>query len=83
MALIEQNTSISNLILVKDMSPKARNFECEVIVLQKEGESTRTRDGDFLSKFWVADKTGSIILNAWGQNGLDIQFGDILHLTGV
>ncbi|KAI9473523.1 MAG: hypothetical protein EXX96DRAFT_578357 [Benjaminiella poitrasii] len=83
MASIEQNTPISNLTLIKDITAMAKNIECEIIVLQNEGEPTRTRDGEFITKLWVADKTGSIILSVWGQNGLDIRFGDILHVTGL
>lgn len=34
MTSVEQNPRV-NLVLVKDMNPMNRNFDCEVIVLQK------------------------------------------------
>lgn len=73
----------SNLLLIKDMTPMSRNFDCEVIVLQREGEPAVTRDGDNIYRFLVADRTGSITLSVWGETGRDIKIGDILRVTGV
>ncbi|KAI7891542.1 uncharacterized protein EV154DRAFT_507703 [Mucor mucedo] len=73
----------TNMLLIKDMSPVSRNFDCEVIVLQKDGEPVTTREGDMIYRFLVADKTGSIILSVWGEMGKDIKSGDILRISGV
>ncbi|KAI8968000.1 hypothetical protein BDF20DRAFT_800145, partial [Mycotypha africana] len=72
----------SNLLAIKDTHPMARNFDCEVIVLEKEDEVTRTRDGDLIHRFLVADKTGSITLSVWGEIGGYIHTGDILRING-
>jgi hypothetical protein len=82
MTSVEQNPRV-NLVLVKDMNPMNRNFDCEVIVLQKESEPNRTREGDLISRFIVADRTASIVLSVWGEQGADIRNGDILRITGV
>ncbi|KAI9253130.1 hypothetical protein EDC94DRAFT_525534 [Helicostylum pulchrum] len=73
----------SNILSVKDMNPMSRNFDCEVIVLQKDGEPVTTRDGDMIYRYLVADKTGSVILSVWGELGKDIKSGDILRISGV
>ncbi|KAL9558333.1 hypothetical protein MBANPS3_000956 [Mucor bainieri] len=73
----------SHLNLVKDMHPMSRNIDCEVLVLQKEGDTTITRDGDQINRFLVADRTASILLNVWGETGEYIQGGDILRITGA
>jgi hypothetical protein len=48
-----------------------------------DGDATRTREGDLISRFLVADKTASIILSVWGECGMDIRIGDILRINGV
>ncbi|KAI8639839.1 hypothetical protein BD408DRAFT_484576 [Parasitella parasitica] len=73
----------SHLISVKDMHPMSRNVDCEVLVLQKDGDTTITRDGDQINRFLVADRTASILLNVWGEAGEYIQGGDILRITGA
>ncbi|CAO3654403.1 unnamed protein product [Mucor hiemalis] len=73
----------SNLLLIKDITPMSRNFNCEVIVLQREGEPAVTRDGDSIFRYLVADKTGTIILSVWGEMGRNIKSGDILRISGV
>ncbi|GAN11371.1 SOSS complex subunit B1 [Mucor ambiguus] len=73
----------SHLNLVKDMHPMSRNIDCEVLVLQKDGDTTITRDGDQINRFLVADRTASILLNVWGEAGEYIQGGDILRITGA
>ncbi|KAK4518461.1 uncharacterized protein ATC70_008679 [Mucor velutinosus] len=73
----------SHLNLVKDMHPMSRNIDCEVLVLQKDGDTTITRDGDQINRYLVADRTASILLNVWGEAGEYIQGGDILRITGA
>ncbi|KAI8070188.1 hypothetical protein BDF21DRAFT_344915 [Thamnidium elegans] len=80
---MESVNTRSNMLLVKDMNPIARNFDCEVIVLQKDGDPVTTRDGEMIYRYLVADKTGSVILSVWGEMGKDIKSGDILRISGV
>ncbi|KAI9248087.1 hypothetical protein BY458DRAFT_526715 [Sporodiniella umbellata] len=80
---MEQNKWGSNVLYVKDMNMQCKNFDCEVIVVQLENETTGMRDGDVVYKFLVADRTGSIILTVWGAKGTEIKGGDILRLSGV
>ncbi|KAI8365582.1 hypothetical protein BD560DRAFT_332626 [Blakeslea trispora] len=79
---IEPNVPRQNILLVKDMNPMARNFDCEVIVLQKDDEPVVTRENELIFKFLVADRTGSINLTVWGEMGASIKIGDILRITG-
>ncbi|CAO3606796.1 unnamed protein product [Cunninghamella blakesleeana] len=76
-------TAQSNCVLLKDVRPMMRNIECEVIVLQPESEPIVTRDGDVIYRFIIADKTGAIIINVWGETGELLKSGDILRLSGV
>ncbi|CAO3650302.1 unnamed protein product [Cunninghamella echinulata] len=57
-----------------------RNIECEVIVLQPESEPIVTRDGEVIHRYLIADKSGVIIMNVWGETGELIKSGDIYEL---
>ncbi|KAJ1949086.1 hypothetical protein FBU59_001303 [Linderina macrospora] len=59
-----------------------RGFDCEVIVLETAVPTT-TRDGQTIHSFIVADRTASIMMNIWGDDGKHIRNGDILRLEGA
>ncbi|OAD69793.1 hypothetical protein PHYBLDRAFT_79850 [Phycomyces blakesleeanus NRRL 1555(-)] len=71
------------LVLIKDMTPQMKNFECEVIVIQKDPEPHFTRLGEGIYKALVADRTASISLNVFGTKGSLLKHGDILHIRGA
>ncbi|KAJ1667133.1 hypothetical protein IW140_001613 [Coemansia sp. RSA 1813] len=62
--------------------PSMRGFDCEIIVLETAVPTT-TRDGQTIYNFLVADKTGSIIMNIWGDDGRYIRNGDIIRIEGA
>ncbi|KAI7869533.1 hypothetical protein BDF14DRAFT_1713435, partial [Spinellus fusiger] len=68
---------------IKDMTPLMKNFECEVIVLQKDPEPNVTRNGDEIYKALVADRSASINLSIFGTKGSHIKHGDILRIRGA
>ncbi|KAI9029704.1 hypothetical protein CLU79DRAFT_884608 [Phycomyces nitens] len=72
-----------HLVLIKDMTPQMKNFECEVIVIQKDHEPHFTRLGEGIYKALVADRTASIALNVFGTKGSLLKHGDILHIRGA
>ncbi|KAI8147588.1 hypothetical protein BJV82DRAFT_352473 [Fennellomyces sp. T-0311] len=72
----------TNLVLIKDMRPLQRGINCEAIVIQKDPDPTVTRDGDNLHKMLIADKTGSISLTIWNNNGQVLRSGDIIQILG-
>ncbi|ORZ22239.1 hypothetical protein BCR42DRAFT_405769 [Absidia repens] len=69
-------------MLLKNIRPKMRQLDIKVIVLQQEGEPVNTRDISIV-KFMVADATGVMQLNVWGEPADYIRSGDILRITGV
>ncbi|KAJ2557753.1 hypothetical protein EV175_001155 [Coemansia sp. RSA 1933] len=62
--------------------PSMRGFDCEIIVLETAVPTT-TRDGQTIYNFLVADKTGSILMNIWGDDGRYIRNGDIIRIEGA
>ncbi|ORZ18130.1 hypothetical protein BCR42DRAFT_413210 [Absidia repens] len=80
-ALMYQSTQEHTLL--KDIRPMMRRLDIEVIVLQQESETVVTRDGEHINKYLVADKSGVMVLKAWGPSGAMIKLGDILHISGI
>ncbi|KAJ2828738.1 hypothetical protein IWW50_001231 [Coemansia erecta] len=70
------------LVPISKFRPSMRGFDCEVIVLETAVPTT-TRDGQTIHTFLVADKTGSIVMNVWGNDGKFIRNGDILRIEGA
>ncbi|KAI9598905.1 hypothetical protein BDF19DRAFT_109805 [Syncephalis fuscata] len=66
---------------LRDLRPMMRNIHCEVIVLEKVRPELGMRDGKVLNTFWVADRTGSVVLDIWGEPGTMVRVGDILRIT--
>ncbi|KAJ1795447.1 hypothetical protein LPJ59_004339 [Coemansia sp. RSA 2399] len=69
-------------IPIAKFRPSMRGFDCEIIVLETAVPTT-TRDGQTIYNFLVADKTGSILMNIWGDDGRYIRNGDILRIEGA
>ncbi|KAJ1996228.1 hypothetical protein GGI25_002218 [Coemansia spiralis] len=70
------------LVPIIKFRPSMRGFDCEVIVLETAMPTT-TRDGQTIYSFLVADKTASIIMNIWGNDGRYIHNGDIIRIEGA
>ncbi|KAJ2726998.1 hypothetical protein GGI07_000115 [Coemansia sp. Benny D115] len=70
------------LVPIVKFRPSMRGFDCEVIVLETAMPTT-TRDGQTIHTFLVADRTASIIMNIWGQDGKYIRNGDIIRIEGA
>ncbi|KAJ2608732.1 hypothetical protein H4S08_004333 [Coemansia sp. RSA 1365] len=70
------------LVPITKLRPSMRGFDCEVIVLETAMPTT-TRDGQTIHTFLVADKTASIIMNVWGNDGKFIRNGDIIRIEGA
>ncbi|RKP27364.1 hypothetical protein SYNPS1DRAFT_26982 [Syncephalis pseudoplumigaleata] len=66
---------------IRDLRPMMRSVHCEVIVLEKVRPELGMRDGKVLNTFWVADRTGSVVLDIWGEPGTMVRVGDILRIT--
>ncbi|KAJ2712475.1 hypothetical protein H4R19_002732 [Coemansia spiralis] len=67
---------------IAEFWPSMRGFDCEVIVLETAMPTT-TRDGQTIHTFLVADRTASIIMNVWGDDGKFIRNGDIIRVEGA
>ncbi|KAJ2743848.1 hypothetical protein GGI20_003425 [Coemansia sp. BCRC 34301] len=70
------------LTAMSKLRPSMRGFDCEVIVLETAVPKT-TRESQTIYTFLVADKTGSIIMNIWGNDGKYIRNGDIVRIEGA
>ncbi|KAJ2800726.1 hypothetical protein H4R20_003950 [Coemansia guatemalensis] len=70
------------LVPIAKFRPSMRGFDCEVIVLETAIPTT-TRDGQTIHTFLVADKSASIIMNIWGNDGKFIRNGDIIRIEGA
>ncbi|KAJ2314585.1 hypothetical protein H4R23_004135, partial [Coemansia sp. Cherry 401B] len=70
------------LVPISKFRPSMRGFDCEVMVLETAVPTT-TRDGQTIHTFLVADQSGSIIMNIWGNDGKFIRNGDILRIEGA
>ncbi|KAJ1646751.1 hypothetical protein LPJ64_001796 [Coemansia asiatica] len=70
------------LVPIAKFRPSMRGFDCEVIVLETALPTT-TRDGQTIHTFIVADRTGSIMMNIWGNDGKYIHNGDIIRIENA
>ncbi|KAJ2823204.1 hypothetical protein FBU31_004363 [Coemansia sp. 'formosensis'] len=73
----QQLTSIAKL------RPSMRGFDCEVIVLETAAPTMTMVTGQTIHTFLVADRSGSIIMNIWGDDGKYIRNGDIIRIEGA
>ena len=67
---------------VIDVKPHDRDRELRVYVI-KHLENYRTKTNVAVRKFWVADSSGSIYMNFYGEDIDDIKEADILYVNGV
>ena len=66
--------------LVRDMKPTARNVNFVVMVLESVGLPHRSKEGETVKTYKVADRSGSINLCVFGDNTQYIKPGDILRV---
>ncbi|KAF9117121.1 SOSS complex subunit B2 [Mortierella sp. AM989] len=65
-----------NLATIAELRPSMRGFNLE------SAEPRRTYDNQLLTTFLVADKTGSIVLIIWGEEGALLKNGDLVRIQG-
>lgn len=65
---------------IKDVRPGIKNLKMKIIVLQVNNPY-KTKDGNEVRSCKVADKTGSVNISIWGDDGNYVQPGDILQIT--
>ncbi|KAF9577165.1 SOSS complex subunit B1 [Lunasporangiospora selenospora] len=70
------------LTFISDLRPAMRGFNLECVLLEKAADPRRTYDNQLLTTFLVADKTGSIVLIIWGEEGKLLRNGDLLRIQG-
>eukprot|EP00126_Sphaerothecum_destruens_P003818 Sdes_comp17608_c1_seq1m6870 len=66
---------------ISDLQPVMKNVNCVFIVLEK-GDSVKTKDGLVMSRFWVADASGSIEVSVWDDISPLVKLGDVMKMTG-
>ena len=67
---------------IGNLKPQDRNLELKVILLEKT-TSHETKSRQQLTQFLVADNTGSIHCNFFGELGLKFKSGDIVYMEGA
>lgn len=70
----------AGITYVKDVRPGMKNLKMKIIVLQVNNPY-KTKDGNEVRSCKVADKTGSVNISIWGDDGNYVQCGDILQIT--
>jgi ssDNA-binding replication factor A large subunit len=58
-----------------------KNLNCTFIVLQR-GSTTKTKDGNTVVQYLVADASGSIQASFWDEKAEALQPGDIFRVKG-
>ncbi|VDO99828.1 unnamed protein product [Soboliphyme baturini] len=66
-------------VYIRDLTPSMKNVNLQFIVLDV-GVPRRTRDGSEIRTVRIADKSGSVNLAVWNENGSSLQPGDICRL---
>lgn len=61
--------------------PGYKNLNIVFIVLEKEREAVQTSAG-FITRYLVADTSGSVSLSVWDDRGNHLAPGHIMHLKG-
>jgi len=72
---------MSKVALISTLKPGMKGFNVQFIVVDKV-ETTKTRDGQIIQVFLVADAGAAIHLSLWGAVGDAVRLGDILRLNG-
>jgi hypothetical protein len=67
---------------VASITPNDKGIELRVILLEKL-VNIEIKSGDIISQFLVADYSGSIKCNFYGESGTKLKAGDIIYLAGA
>ena len=67
---------------VASITPNEKGIELRVILLEKL-VNIEIKSGDVISQFLVADYSGSIKCNFYGESGTKLRAGDIIYLSGA
>jgi ssDNA-binding replication factor A large subunit len=63
------------------MRPGMKNLTCTFIALQR-GATSKTKDGNTVVQYLVADSSGSIQASLWDEKGEALQPGEIFRIKG-
>ncbi|OMJ71231.1 hypothetical protein SteCoe_30618 [Stentor coeruleus] len=67
---------------ISTITPNDKNIETRLILLEKLG-TINLKSGDVIHQFLVADQTGSIKCNFFGEHGNQLRSGDIVFMFGI
>jgi hypothetical protein len=67
---------------ISSVTPNDKNIEVRIILLEKLG-TISLKSGDVIHQFLVADQTGSIKCNFFGEHGHQLKCGDIVYMSGI
>lgn len=67
---------------VRSVTPNDKNIELRVILLERVN-TIELKTGELIYQFLVADASGSIKCNFFGNFGKDLRSSDIVFLSGV
>lgn len=67
---------------IASITPNDKNIEVRLILLEKLG-TISLKSGDVIHQFLVADQTGSIKCNFFGEHGNQLRSGDIVYMSGI
>ena len=67
---------------ISAITPNDKNIEVRMILLEKLG-AINLKSGDVIHQFLVADQTGSIKCNFFGDHGHQLKAGDIVYMSGI
>jgi len=81
---VEPSSSITGAgeeMRIAELKPGMKNLNCTFIVLQR-GATTKTKDGNTVVQYLVADASGSIQASFWDEKAEALQPGDIFRIRG-
>jgi len=64
------------------LKPQDRNLELKIILLEKTTQF-EVKGNQKVTQYLVADHTGSILCNYFGELGTKVQSGDIIYMEGA
>lgn len=67
---------------IVDLRPGMKNVNVTFIVLQR-GATTKTKEGNTVIQYLVADASGSIQASLWDEKAEALQPGDIFRVKGA
>lgn len=78
--MAESSAPVISFIPLRELKPGTKNMNVQVMILEQVGDSHYTKEGSVVRTFKVADKTGSINLCLFGENGQYLRPGDICRV---